>query len=306
MNRAFVFFFGIALLFFSCGNFDYKGKGKDVPTAGDLELWVDHGDSLLFNQFKELFEKNYPKASIKLLYASETEILKAVNDGICRACVLHRNFDSTEINALENRNFKVRSMKIARTSAALMVNKQNSISQISIGQLGDILSRLKQGTPVSIPNMVIFDQAGGSNFRLLRDFYGKKRITIQSSQIRALHSPESVLKWIENHPEAIGVVNVNLIADRSDPSSAQWYDKLRVLKVESVTDSQFVYPFQSQMAANQYPFVSDMYFHDLQGYSGLASGFLAWIYSQPGQTLIKKSGLLPARDYGRTIELGSE
>jgi ABC-type phosphate transport system substrate-binding protein len=60
------------------------------------------------------------------------------------------------------------------------------------------------------------------------------------------------------------------------------------------------------MAAGQYPFVSDIYFHDLQGYSGLASGFVAWIYSQPGQTIIKKSGLLPARDMGRTIEISTE
>lgn len=304
MKASLSFFICLLFSLCSCGNFDYSGKGKDLPTAGKLQLWVDHGDSLLFTQLKDLFEKNYPKAEIILKYASETEILKAVNDGTCRACVMHRNFDTLEKMALENRDFKVRSIKIASTSAAIMVNKQNSINNLSNSDLQSIMSG-NSGSSNQL-SQVIFDQAGGANFRMFREFFGKRNVKIETTKVRSLQSPEAVLNWLQTHQDAIGVININLIADRSDPSSTKWYDKLKVIKVQSLTDSQFVYPFQSQMAAGQYPFVADIYFHDLQGYSGLASGFLAWIYSQPGQVMIKKSGLLPARDHGRTIEIGTE
>jgi len=296
---AFFILFGSA-----CGNFDYSGKGKDIPTAGELELWVDHGDSLLFTQLKDLFEANYPKSNIKLIYASEIEILKAVNDGKCRACVMHRNFDTLEKTALENRDFKVRSIKIGTTSTAFLVNIQNPVAEISLQDLGKILSM--ENSPGGYFKQVIFDKAGGANFRQVSDFFGKRNVKIKTGGIRSLPSPESVLRWLELNADAVGVVNLNLIADRSDSSASRWLNNLRVLKVQSHTDSSFAYPFQSQMAAGQYPFVSDIYFHDLQGYSGLASGFVAWIYSQPGQTIIKKSGLLPARDMGRTIEISTE
>lgn len=304
MTRAMNRFFYFVFCLFSCGNFDNSGKGKDVPTAGNLELWVDQGDSLVLTQLKELFEQNYPKAKIKLIYASETAILKAVNEENCRACVMHRDFDSLEKTALENRDFKVRSVKIAVSSSAVLANKKNVLTEISLDDLAGILSNQK--TAINSNIQVIFDQAGGSNYRLFRWFFNNRKVVFENAKIRSLPTPEAVLRRLQSDENAIGVVNVNLIADRSDPSSTKWLDSLKVLKIQSLTDGNFVYPFQSQISAGQYPFVSGIYFHDLQGYSGLASGFQAWIYSQPGQILIKKSGLLPARDQGRTIEIGTE
>jgi phosphate transport system substrate-binding protein len=296
-----------AIALFSCGNFDYSGKGKDVPTAGELELWADHGDSLLITQCVELFEKNYPKAKIKVIYAPETDILKAVNDGVCRACILHRNFDTVEKSALESRDFKVRSVKIATTSTAVLVNKENKIDSLSLDILKEILSGKSKVLQLGEQaNTAIFDQAGGSNFLQLSRWLIKDGLELKGAQIRSLKSPQMVLRWLQTHNDALGFVNVNTIADRGDPEAANWLEKLKVIKIQSNLDGKFVYPFQSQMASRQYPFTMEVYLHDLQGYSGLASGLQAWIYSQPGQILIKKSGLLPSKDYGRTIEIGTE
>lgn len=296
------------LMLTACTPFNYSGKGNDVPTAGELEIWVDHGDSFLMSQIEAIYESQYPKADLHFRYASELDILEAVNNGTCRACILHRDFDTAERTALEGRDFKVRSVKIARTSTALIAHPQYGSDQIRLNDLKKLLSgesRTADARDGSEKVSLVFDQAGGSNYlNLLRKFFGGKQPAAKS--VAALGSPLQVLEWVAAHSNTIGFVNVNLLSDRGDTMAARLAGEVKVLKLEGDSLPGFHYPFQSQMAARQYPLVMDVYLHDLQGYSGLASGLAAWMYSQPGQVLVKKSGLLPAKDYGRTIELGSE
>lgn len=292
----------------ACTPFNYSGNGNDVPTAGELEIWVDHGDSFLMSQIESIYESNYPKADLRFRYASEQDILKAVNDGTCRACILHRDFDSAEIKALESRDFKVRSVKVARTSTAVIANPRFEPDFLSLEDLKNLLSgksRTLSGPGSSAPLTLVFDQAGGSNYlNMVRKFFGGHQPA--SANVAALGRPLQVLKWVAAHPGTVGFVNVNLLSDRSDSMAASLAGEVKVLKLQGDSLPGYHYPFQSQMAARQYPLVMDVYLHDLQGYSGLATGLAAWIVSQPGQVLVKKSGLLPAKDHGRTIELGTE
>lgn len=302
------YFWLLAVGLFSCTPFNYSGQGNDVPTAGELEIWTDHGDSLLVSQFEAMFESNYPKSDIRVKYASETQILAAVNEGKCKACILHRDFDTIERTTLENRGFKVRSALIAKTSIALLSHRENPVQTISREQLRQILEgRLSSWQTLGGqgPITPVFDQAGGSNYL----YFFKNWLKSDPKALKAvssLNSPSLVIGWVGSHRDALGFINVNWISDRGDPASENFLKKVNVLKVEGDSASGYHYPFQSQIAARQYPFVLPVYIHDLQGYSGLASGFTAWICSQPGQVMVKKCGLLPARDFGRTVEFGTE
>ncbi len=299
--------FVIAGLLFSCDNYDHSGKGNDIPTAGDLEVWADHGDSLMLLQMKEVFESRYPKARIKFLFATETEILTAVNDGHCRVCFLHRDFQTEEKERLENRNFKVRSVRFAKSSIAAVVNPLNKVNSLSEAQIKGILSgELNDWNKVggNGPLTTIVDRVGGSNYLFFYKRFSLSKIN-QSRGIRAVNKPHAVLEWVSKHSDALGFVSINWLADRGDSSTREYRKKVKVLKIFSDSNSA-VYPFQSQMYTGEYPFTEDVYLHDLQGYSGLGSGFAAWICSQPGQVLLKKCGLLPYFDAGRTIEISTE
>ena len=283
----------------ACSNFDYKGDGKDVPTAGQINIWADFADSLMLTQMKEVFESKYPKADIHFTFASETEILQAVNEGICRICILHRNFFEQEKQALENRNFKVRSVKFAKSSIALVANKSLSDDVISESTLKMLLT----GRSGTSKQKLCFDRKGGNNYMF---FYRRYHLNkLSQSNVISLSGPYDVMDWVAKHDEFIGFVGVNAIADKSDTLAMNYQRKVKIMRVS--TDSTGIsYPFQSQIYTRQYPFIQDVYIHDLQGYSGLGSGFAAWICSQPGQILVKKSGLLPCFDAGRTIEVETE
>lgn len=287
------------LVFAACSNYDYQGAGKDVPTAGKVNVWADFSDSLMLTQMKDVFESKYPKADIQFTFASETDILKAVNEGVCRICILHRDFFEQEKEALENRNFKVRSVKFAKSSIALVANRNSTFNSISESELKALLS----GRTSSATQKLCFDKKGGNNYMY---FYRRYQLNKQfQSNVVSLLGPYAVMDWVSKHPEFIGFVGVNTIADKADTMALHYQRKVKILQVS--TDSTGVsYPFQSQMYTRQYPFIQDVYIHDLQGYSGLGSGFAAWVCSQPGQILVKKSGLLPCFDAGRTVEVDTE
>ena len=98
---------------------------------------------------------------------------------------------------------------------------------------------------------------------------------------------------------------MNNIGNNYNKIALENQGKVRILKVQ--TDDQLPqYPFQSQIKAKQYPYIQDIVAYDLQGYSGLANGFITFVNSQPGQIICKKNGLIPSNDVGRTIEIDSK
>lgn len=294
----------LSLFFAACGNIDYSGKGNDVATAGDVTLLADYGDSFLVSSLLDIFTAEYPKANIKVNYLCEDKLLRQLEMDSARFALTNRDFTSDERNNLENRNITIRSIKIASTSIAVIVHNSNPINQMKQQQIFDIVNgkanQWNNGNEISL----VFDGACGGNYLYLKKLAGNKES--KSKKIKSIANPKQLIQYIAENKNAIGFVNVNWLADKMDSMSMRLVKSIKVLKVENTKDGNYYFPFQSQIAAKQYPFVFHIYMHDLQGYTGLAHGFTAWVSSQPGQIIVKKSGLVPAHDHGRTIEITEE
>ena len=115
----------------ACTPFDYQQEGKDVPTAGHLKTAFDAGDSFVVHQWLDQFEVDYPNAHIEPVFMTESQLLKAVEQSSIESFYLHRYLDSTEVQALESRGVQVRSVEVAKTSVAVVVGKQSSLSQLT-------------------------------------------------------------------------------------------------------------------------------------------------------------------------------
>lgn len=289
----------VAMLW-GCQNFDYSGKGQDVPTAGKVILGVDFADSLLMSEEIDAFQADYPKATLVLKPMCEMELLRQLQMDSIRFVAMNRDFTKEEKDNLENRDIKVRSTRIAETSIAIVVGREAKIDSISIEDLKSLLS----GTGKLPVTELVFDGSCGSNYNYIHRQLGVKPSA--NVKPRFYSNPEKLIQYISTHPDAIGFAGLNLIADKTDSLSLKYGSQVKVLKVENVKLHRFCYPYQSQIRTREYPFCQSLYLHDLQGYNGLAKGFIAYVSSQPGQILVKKSGLLPALDHGRTILIETE
>lgn len=302
MNKIF-----LAILVFtaSCQNFDYQGKGKDVPTTGKITIGADYGDSFVLNELIDVFEDEYQNADIQTKWHCETDILRYLQSDSLRFVLLNRDFTKEEKDGLVDRDIQIRSVKIASSSIAVIVNPTMNMDKIKDSMLFDILTgqitRWPDNGNSILPSM---DKTCGSIYNFLSNHWNLKSLKCNDAGI--VNSPREVIEFVANNTGAIGFVNLNWIADKSDSMSILLGKKVKVLQVQNKRDNKYYYPYQSQIKANQYPFIQHLYLHDLQGYSGLAKGFMAFVSSQPGQILVKKSGLVPAKDHGRTIVIGDE
>src|SRR5690554_7122005 len=81
--------------------------------------------------------------------------------------------------------------------------------------------------------------------------------------------------------------------------------ELRSLYVYNDSLKQYFRPSQSTIADDTYPLVRTINIVDVQGKTGLGTGFASFAASDKGQRIVLKSGLMPVRSEEHTSELQS-
>ena len=296
-----------ASAFSACLDMEHKGKHNDIPTKGELEIALDINDSLLFVQLIDRFHDLYPKAHITPKFMAPIALLEGVRDKKITALYINHAFDSAMIDALESRQIKVRSHDIGMGATAFIVNRSNPNSRISVDSLCSMLSGKCSAWGRSNEKLVFAMLKNDLIYNDLAEFYKKNASQpnekLSLPKVVQFASPQAVFDYVKKTPGALGFVGSNWIADRGDTLARFNRKQVKVLEVQHPVSGEFHLPYQSQVFAKQYPFTRIIMGYDLQGYSGLAQGFLAFCCDQSGQVILKKSGLSPALPPARTIQL---
>ena len=302
-----LFFVFAASVFSACLDMEHKGKRNDIPTKGELEIALDINDSLLFVQLIDRFHDLYPKAHITPKFMAPIALLEGVRDKKITALYINHAFDSAMIDALESRQIKVRSHDIGMGATAFIVNRNNPNNRISVDSLCSMLSGKCSAWGRSNDKWVFAMLKNDLIYNDLEEFYKKNASQpigkLSLPKVVQFASPQAVFDFVKKTPGALGFVGSNWIADRGDTLARFKRKQIKVLEVQHPVSGEFHLPYQSQVYAKQYPFIRPIMGYDLQGYSGLAQGFLAFCCDQSGQVILKKSGLSPALPPARTIQL---
>ncbi len=299
--------FIICISFFACQNYAYDGPGQDVPTAGSIEIYVDRSDSLLLVEWIELFQMNYPKAKVKPIFASHQQIMKWLEvDSLKKAFIINKKLSNEQKEHLAvHRNCTVHETPLAKSSLVFISDKQSNKQEI---KNNDIISHFSDlAKPLSYFNEIVCDTLGIQIDQLKYYIISKTKRKFQLNGIKLVQfkSDQEIIDYVQKHKNSLGLISLNSIGNNYNKRAVENQSKVRILKVQSNEDSHH-FPFQSQIKANQYLFIQDIVAYDLQGYSGLANGFITYVNSQPGQIICKKNGLIPSNDVGRTIEIDTK
>ena len=299
--------FVLCSLLFGCQNYSYDGPGQDVPTAGSIEIYVDQCDSLLVTEWIELFQMNYPKARIKPIFASHRQIMKWLEvDSLKKAFIINQKLTKFQKEHLaQYRNCTVHETQLAQTSLVFITNKQSKAPELTILDIQNHFSNKSKSLPHF--DELVCDTSGIQIDQLISMTERKTNVSFKLNAIKLVHlkTDQEIIHYVQKKSNALGLISLNNIGNNYNKIALENQGKVRILKVQ--TDDQLPqYPFQSQIKAKQYPYIQDIVAYDLQGYSGLANGFITFVNSQPGQIICKKNGLIPSNDVGRTIEIDSK
>ena len=293
---------------------------QDTPTSGDVAVSVDETFAPIMQAQVDTFAKLYPNAHVKMSFQPEEKVmLDLINDKIKLAVV------SRELNAEEQADFVKqtivpRTIRIGIDGLAIVLNRANPDSLLTVAQLAEIFTG-KTANWLQVSGKkglaainVVFDANRSSTTRFVLD--SVTHGAALTKRAFAASSNPALLDYVATHPNAIGVVGVNWISDRDDPTAMKFLNKVRVASITSrpnPTANDYIQPYQAYLAEKtpaqlaehaelqNYPLRRSLYVISREARAGLGTGFASFVAGKNGQLIFQKSGLLPAQMQARII-----
>lgn len=305
----------LLLLLFLCScNTKNKDGRNDTYTTGTIPIAVDEGFKPIMQEELAVFEALYPLAKINPTYCNEVDAINSLLKDSVRLVISTRRLSSKEIQSFNSRKFFPKEIKLAVDGVGLIVNNQNPDSLITVNQIRKILTgeitTWKQIHPSSKLGKVqiVFDNPNSSTVRFAKDSICQGKAFAMNG-INAKKTNSEVFDYVSKTPNAIGIIGVNWIGARTDSTNLTFRKEVRVLAVsreEKATPSNSFKPFQAYLALGKYPLSRDVYVLVNDPREGLPSGLSIFLTTDRGQRIILKSGLLPATQPVRIVNVKDE
>lgn len=312
MKRFAIFPFLFLFLLVGCKN-KSKDALTDTMTCGMIKIAVDESFEPIIQEEIEVFEALTPLARIVPIYCSEVEAVNYFLKDSVRLAITTRELSAQEMESFHSRKFFPRSIKLATDGIALIINKQNPDSLISVSQLEKILTgqvtdwkELYSASDLGKLQLV-FDNPNSSTVRFAIDSICKGRPLYE--ELKAQKTNSEVINYVAKAPGAIGVIGVNWLGNPRDTTNLSFNNKIKVMAVSrakvAIPENSFK-PYQAYLATGSYPLSRNVYIllNDPRG--ALPAGFTAFLTGARGQRIILKSGLVPATEPVRIVNVKDE
>ena len=305
---------GFLVVALSACNSKPKGGPEDTATSGTIKIAADESFRPIIQEEIDVFEGLYPLAEIVPTYTTEVEAINMLLKDSVRLAITTRTLTKEEMNSFHSRKFYPREIKLATDAVALIINRQNPDTLLSVRDFRRILTgeakEWKQVYPsTSLKGIqVVFDNKNSSTVRFAQDsICGGKPLS--TGNVSALETNQQVIDFVAKNPAAIGVIGVNWLGNRSDTTNLSFRDEIRVMAVsaEDVATSANSYkPYQAYLYYGNYPLARPIYVLVNDPRNGLPWGFSAFLTTDKGQRIILKSGLVPATQPVRIVHVKDE
>lgn len=285
MKIKFLFLVSLVVGLTSCGGSQKEGP-KDGPATGSISIGVDESFQPLVNAEKAAFEENYHFAKLNLVFKPENEsIADLLNDKV-RSVVVSRELTDSEKEIFAREKITYRSFKFAADGIALIVNKANSDTLITLDQLKSLLNgSSKKASSLEL----VVDKANSSNIKFLVDRFG---LGNSGLAVAAVGSNKAVVEYVQSHKNAVGIIGSNWISDGDNPTSLGFIRSVHVMSV-SENGKDYFQPFGYNLALKKYPLRREIKMILKESHSGLGTGFVNYVCGDMGQLIVLKAGLIP-------------
>lgn len=327
----------IGAVLFSCKDMK-RPKRTDTLTSGIAEVAVDECIAPILEEEIVVFESLNRDASIIPTYTGDNEVYDLLLKDSIRLIIGSRELTENEKAIITERKQRVRSYRIAIDAIALITNKENPDTLLSMETLKKIatgkITNWKEISPTSKLNEIsmIFDTPNSSTVRFLKDsLCGNEPLganlhavstSANTSDITAVISNLKVIEAVAANPNALGVIGVNWISNPGDTTNLSFINNINVVALsrENIPTAKNSFkPFAYQMAlelayrensdstlTGGYPLTRSFYAIITDPVGGLPTGFFNFVAGDRGQRIILKSGLLPANRPMRLVRINAD
>lgn len=297
-------FVGLTLsvcLLAACGNKPRKDGRTDTYSSGVISITSDESFSPLIGEELAVFHSIYKQAKVTPIYTNELDGMDSLLNLKTNLLITSRNFKPEELKNLRDRTYQPVAVKLAYDALALIVNKNNTDTCISVNDIRRILTgKVKQWSDLYPGSkrgeiILVFDNKKSSAVHYAEDsILGGKAIT--NENVVATNKSADVINYVEKTPNAIGIIGSNWLNDKRDTTNLTFNKNIRLMSVTRLpkaTPENSWKPYQFYIYNGNYPLIRTIYGLLNDPYRGLPWGFAHFIESPKGQLIVLKTGLLP-------------
>ncbi len=301
---------------------------------GSATVYCDEGFRNVLDEEIEVFEYTYPTASIIPFYVPENEAIDSLISGATHGIISTRELDNEQMEYIKAKQRRiVRQRCIAVDAVALIVNKDNPVSVLSLSDVEGIMrgtinkwSQLAGADTTAVK--LVFDNAGSSTVSYMRERFLPVGGKISDNKNAfAQKSNAQVFDIVKKDKNAIGIISVNWLGDdlsvakkvpvdkrmenykvENDTVANSLTTEVKILKLSNPTaendySSEGYKPYQAYINTGQYPLVRKIYFITAGTDPKVLHSFYVFVSGFVGQKIISKTGILPYHMNPRVVQL---
>jgi phosphate transport system substrate-binding protein len=263
----------------------------------------DESFSPIVESERDIFQHTYQDAKVNPIYTNESDGMKMLLNLKINLLITSRYFKASELKNLRARDFSPVGVKLAYDALALIINKNNTDTCISVNDIKNILNGKVTKWSDIYPKsrrgeiVLVFDNKKSSAVHFAEDsILGGKPIT--SKNVVATNKTADVISYVEKTPGAIGIIGSNWLNDKGDSTNLTFNKNIRLMSVSRLPKANPLNsykPYQYYIYDGSYPLIRTIFALLNDPYNGLPWGFAHFIESPKGQLIMLKSGLLPVQ-----------
>ncbi len=296
VNRKYIFILLFILAIAGCKNKVKHITVSDSPTSGIINISADESFKPVIEEQIKVYEATYPGTKIIAHYKPEAACFSDLyKDTSNRMIIVTRGLSKTEARFYEDSlGYSPVSDKLATDAITIILNKDNNDTLFTLQRLKQQLS----GGPGKKQPIVFDGLNATSTVRYAIDSILQGG-AFDTSVVKAVKTSKDVLDYVASTPNAIGLVGISWIGNPEDTAQVSMLKKVKMGYVECMRckDSPYVKPTQASILTRRYPLVRGLYYILKENYSGLGSGFAAFMKYERGQLIFRRAYLGPMMDF---------
>lgn len=301
MRRFQIFLVCLGILFtVSCGG---NANQRDEKSINTVQVACDETFRPIMEQEMRAFHAKYPEAILDTAFMPETDAINLLVTDSFRMAITTRPLSEKEKQyVFDKYKLVVESRAFAYDAIALLINKDNPDSLITLSQFRDVVMgkvtkwNQLQNAVTKGDIEVVFDNENSSTVRFIRDSVcGGQEL---KGNLKTAHTNQNVIEYVRQTRNAIGIVGVDWIRNPKDSTNLTFDQRVRVMSMtfSAVADEESCcQPVQYYIATHDYPLIRELYISSTEPYmQALNRNFYFYLTDTEGQLIITKSSqLLP-------------
>ena len=277
---------------------------SNTHSRGKASFMIDEAYRPLFETLEFTFEGQRPDANLSIKYTPENEAINALfMDKIDMICI-SRELTKKELAQLKRNRVEVVTEKLAKDAVALIVNQENTDTNITVEEFKQILVGKTAQWPTSKNNIsIVFDQANTANFNYCINLTNKAPLP---KNVFSAKTNQGVIDYVKNNKNAIGIIGVNWISDEDDKKVLENLKGINVMRVAKTKNDAYLKPYQAYIFTDEYAFTRTIWLINKGKIDGLNSGFFNFCVREKGQLIAHKACLVPAFPPTRQLRITTE